>query len=127
MATEPLLTCSAEDLVVLKAFAGRDKDWLDIEGVATRQGKALDERLILREIGPLLELKEDELSLPRLRAILDRAAHGAEASVPIPRRGPAVRRPWGMTKPPEASRPPGPSHGSPVARGQAAAAGGPDD
>ena len=67
---EPLQTCSAEDLVVLKAFAGRDKDWLDIEGVATRQGKALGERLILREIGPLLELKEDERSLPRLRAIL---------------------------------------------------------
>lgn len=71
--SEPLATCSAEDLVVLKAFAGRDKDWLDIEGVATRQGQKLDTRLVLREIGPLLELKEDERSLPRLRAILDRA------------------------------------------------------
>ena len=58
----------------MKAFAGRDKDWLDIEGVATRQGKQLHERLVLREIEPLLELKEDARSLPRLRAILDRVA-----------------------------------------------------
>jgi hypothetical protein len=71
---EPLATCSAEDLVVLKAFAGRVKDWLDIEGVAARQGGKLDARLALREIKPLLELKEDAHSLPRLRAILDRAA-----------------------------------------------------
>jgi len=27
-----LLTCCAEDLIVHKAFAGRDRDWLDIEG-----------------------------------------------------------------------------------------------
>ena len=60
--------------VVLKAFAGRDKDWLDIEGVVTRHGPKLDTRQVLREIGPLLELKEDAHSLPRLRAILDRAA-----------------------------------------------------
>ena len=30
-----LLTCSAEDLVVLKAFADRPRDWADIEGVLT--------------------------------------------------------------------------------------------
>lgn len=39
-----LLTCSAEDLVVLKAFAGRDKDWLDIDGVLTRQAGRFDQR-----------------------------------------------------------------------------------
>jgi len=37
-----LTTCSAEDLVVFKAFAGRDKDWLDIEGIALRQHRRLD-------------------------------------------------------------------------------------
>ena len=31
-----LLTCSAEDLIVLKAFAARPKDWMDIEGVVIR-------------------------------------------------------------------------------------------
>jgi hypothetical protein len=70
---EPLVTCSAEDLVVLKAFAGRDKDWLDVEGVVVRQGRALKTALVLRELAPLLELKEDARSLPRLESILERA------------------------------------------------------
>jgi hypothetical protein len=52
-------TCSAEDLVVLKAFADRPQDWLDIEGIVVRQGAALDRSAILRELLPLLELKED--------------------------------------------------------------------
>jgi hypothetical protein len=32
-----LRTCSAEDLVVFKAFAARPKDWIDIDGVLIRQ------------------------------------------------------------------------------------------
>ena len=71
--TEPLTTCSAEDLVTLKAFAGRDKDWLDIAGVAARQGGALDVALVFRELKPLLELKEDSRPLERVRAILEGA------------------------------------------------------
>jgi hypothetical protein len=69
---EPLVTCSAEDLVVLKAFAGRTKDWLDVEGIVVRQGAMLKVNLVLRELSPLLELKEDAQSLPRLRAILEK-------------------------------------------------------
>ena len=34
-ATATITTCSAEDLIVHKAFAGRDKDWLDLEGIIT--------------------------------------------------------------------------------------------
>src|SRR5207247_2190673 len=30
-------TCSAEDLIVMKAFAARPRDWLDIEGIIIRQ------------------------------------------------------------------------------------------
>jgi hypothetical protein len=71
---EPLTTCSAEDLVALKVFAGRDKDWLDVEGVVVRQGKALATALVLSELEPLLELKEDRRSLARLQAILERTA-----------------------------------------------------
>lgn len=67
-----LLTCSAEDLVVLKTFAGRDKDWLDIEGVVVRQGVRLDRALVWRELEPLLELKEAPESAVRLRQVLDR-------------------------------------------------------
>jgi len=64
-----LTTCSAEDLIVFKAFAGRERDWLDIEGIVTRLGPRLDEGLVWRELLPLLELKEDAASGPRLRAL----------------------------------------------------------
>ncbi len=54
----PLRTCSAEDLVVLKAFADRDKDWLDIDGVLIRQGGKLDWAYVRSQLEPLAELKE---------------------------------------------------------------------
>lgn len=65
-----LSTCSAEDLVVFKAFAGRPRDWLDIEGIVTRRGAGLDAKLVWRELLPLLELKEDDEAEPRLRRLL---------------------------------------------------------
>ena len=61
-----LTTCGAEDLVVLKVFAGREKDWLDVEGIALRQGSKLDRTLVWRELKPLLGLKEDVAAEPRL-------------------------------------------------------------
>lgn len=63
-------TCSAEDLVVFKTFAGRDQDWLDVEGVVRRQGPSLDAGLILEEIGPLLDLKGTLEDLERLQRLL---------------------------------------------------------
>lgn len=68
-----LFTCSAEDLVVVKAFAGRERDWLDIEGIALRQAGRLNEALVWAELTPLLELKEDQLSTGRLRSVLENA------------------------------------------------------
>ena len=65
-------TCGAEDLIVFKAFAGRGRDWLDIEGIAVRQSGRLDEPLIWAELAPLLDLKETPDDAQRLRAILDR-------------------------------------------------------
>ena len=53
-----LLTCSAEDLVVLKAFADRTKDWTDVEGIIERQGKKLDVKYIVDQLSPLCEMKE---------------------------------------------------------------------
>lgn len=70
---ESLLTCSAEDLIVFKAFAGREQDWLDIEGVAVRQTGRLQEHLVWQELEPLLKLKDSPETAPRLRAVLDRA------------------------------------------------------
>ena len=62
-------TCSAEDLLVHKAFAGRDKDWLDVRGIVARQGARLDRELVWTELLPLLELKEDLETEPRLRRL----------------------------------------------------------
>ncbi len=69
-----LRTCSAEDLIVHKAFAGRDRDWADISAIASRQGNRLDIGLIHRELDPLLQLKGAPESRARLDAILRSAA-----------------------------------------------------
>ena len=53
----PLRTCSAEDLIVLKAFADRPKDWLDIEGIIIRQ-PGIDWPYVRAQLAPLAELKE---------------------------------------------------------------------
>jgi hypothetical protein len=67
-----MTTCSAEDLVILKAFAGRAQDWIDVEGVIVRQGVALDRRLVLADVHPLLELKEDTTAEPRLVELFEK-------------------------------------------------------
>lgn len=64
-----LRTCIAEDLVVLKAFAGRPQDWLDLESVLVRQRRSLDWRLIVRELKPLLELRETPENLEKLQQL----------------------------------------------------------
>ena len=72
-----LTTCSAEDLVVHKAFAAREKDWLDVRGIIVRQGEELDQRLIWDELRPLLELKGDPRIEERLAELLAlTASHG---------------------------------------------------
>jgi hypothetical protein len=53
-----LRTCSAEDLIVMKAFAGRDKDWADVTSTLERQGRRLDLALIRAELEPLVHAKE---------------------------------------------------------------------
>lgn len=52
-----LRTCSAEDLVVLKAFAGRGQDWVDVERIIVRQTGKLDWDHIYEQLRPLAELK----------------------------------------------------------------------
>jgi hypothetical protein len=54
-----LRTCSAEDLLVHKLVANREKDWLDIEGVLARRWGRLDLALLRQEVKPLLELRGD--------------------------------------------------------------------
>lgn len=64
-----LHTCSAEDLVVLKAFADRSRDWADIEGILIRTGSRLDWRTVDAELQPLCEAKDALHILPRLAAL----------------------------------------------------------
>jgi predicted nucleotidyltransferase len=64
-----LPTITAEDLVVMKAFAGRDRDWDDIRAIRIRRGSALDWELIEKRVAPLLEIKESPDDLTRLRSI----------------------------------------------------------
>ena len=61
---------SADRLIVQKAFAGRDQDWVDIRNVIDRQTDTLAPALILQEIEPLLELKDDHEGRARLRSLL---------------------------------------------------------
>lgn len=67
-----LRTCSAEDLIVFKAFADRELDWHDIKGVLIRQQGRLDFDLIERELQPLVTLKEEPAILDRWQKLRDR-------------------------------------------------------
>lgn len=71
---QSLLICSAEDLIVFKAFAGRERDWLDIDTIIARQRHGLDVDAIWRELMPLLELKEDAETPSRLQRMLAKAS-----------------------------------------------------
>jgi hypothetical protein len=61
-----LRTCSAEDLIVLKAFAGRGQDWVDVERVIVHRAGKLDWNYIREQLQPLAELKETPEILDQL-------------------------------------------------------------
>lgn len=54
-----LRTCSAEDLLVMKCFAARDKDWADVTSILERLGRQLDLDLVRQELQPLVVAKEE--------------------------------------------------------------------
>jgi hypothetical protein len=64
-----LLTCSAEDLVVLKSFADRPRDWADVETIIVRQQGKLDWEYIIEQLGPLCQIKESPQILERLMSL----------------------------------------------------------
>ncbi len=66
-----LITCCAEDLVVHKAFANRELDWLDVKGILQRQIKRLNIDLIFEELRPLVQLKEAPEIEDRLRKMIE--------------------------------------------------------
>jgi len=50
--------CSAEDLIIHKAVAGRPQDLRDIEGIIYRQGTALDTAIVRRWLSAFAEVLE---------------------------------------------------------------------
>jgi hypothetical protein len=64
-----LRTCSAEDLVVMKAFAGRGQDWVDVARIIVRQTGMLDWAYVRSQLAPLAELKGEPEILDRLEQI----------------------------------------------------------
>jgi len=67
----PLLTCSAEDLVVLKAFADRERDRADVNGIIMRQHRRLDRDYILEQLEPLCAAKNRRDIVERLKRLLE--------------------------------------------------------
>ncbi|MGC9258737.1 MAG: nucleotidyl transferase AbiEii/AbiGii toxin family protein [Phycisphaerae bacterium] len=65
-----LTTCSAEDLIIHKVFAGRDRDWSDVDSVLVRQRGKLNLAHIQHELPPLLELKDDAESFEKLQRLI---------------------------------------------------------
>ena len=65
-----LTTCCAEDLIIHKVFAARDRDWGDVESILVRQFGGLDLTHIRRELPPLLELKDDTESMEKLERMM---------------------------------------------------------
>lgn len=68
-----LRTCSAEDLIVHKAFAARPQDWVDIEGVILRQRGQLAWPQTWAELRELADLKEAPELLTELARVAERA------------------------------------------------------
>lgn len=70
-----LKTCSAEDLVIYKAFANRLQDWADLENITIKQ-KNLDWNYIRENLLPLLELGETPEIMIELENLHRRIAKG---------------------------------------------------
>jgi len=65
-----LRTCSAEDLIVFKAFAARDQDWADVRSVLERQKGKLDLDYVQQNLAPLVELKDAPEIMLRLEEMI---------------------------------------------------------
>jgi hypothetical protein len=64
-----LLTCSAEDLIVLKAVADRPRDWGDMETVITRRQAHLGWDYVFEQLEPLCQLKGAPEIVDRVRQL----------------------------------------------------------
>jgi hypothetical protein len=61
--------CSPEDLIVMKAFANRDRDWRDVKMTILKQKDTLDWNYIQKQLEPLVILKEEPEILIQLKLL----------------------------------------------------------
>ena len=61
-----------------KAVTGRAQDWLDIEGIVNKSAARLSWQEIRADLTPLMELKDDTATIPRLETIIQRGAGSAQ-------------------------------------------------
>jgi len=67
-----LVTCSAEDLIIMKSFADRPQDWVDVESILKRFIGRLDISYIKKNLRPLCKIKEDPSISTRFDNLLKR-------------------------------------------------------
>jgi len=65
-----LITCSAEDLLIMKSFADRPQDWVDVESILERHRKHLDIAYIKSNLLALCNVKGEPSILNRLDNLL---------------------------------------------------------
>lgn len=64
-----LPTASAEDVIVQKSFAGRPRDWHDVQRIIDRRGELIDWTLVFDELEQLREIADDPLMVDKLQAM----------------------------------------------------------
>lgn len=64
--------CSAEDLIIQKVIAGREKDWLDVDSLLRAQRGKLDYAYIDEWLGQFAEALEQPELLQRFRQVRER-------------------------------------------------------
>lgn len=62
--------CTAEDLFIMKAFAGRPRDWQDAKGIFVRKG-TLDAKYILHHLKLLCDLRDDTETFERAKRLIE--------------------------------------------------------
>ena len=69
--------CSPEDLIIHKAIANRDKDWVDIEGILIEQIKKIDNNYIEKWLSQFADALEKPEILNRFLSIFSQIRSSA--------------------------------------------------
>jgi hypothetical protein len=84
--TKSLMTCSAEDLVVHKVFAGRPKDWIDVEAILFRRLERLDLGLVRKELKGLSALSGEAVDFSKFEIAIQKSRSPLTRITPVRRR-----------------------------------------